>query len=108
MKIIVSNFNIKSQKAKTWDFSFKFLYKSKKIQYFYKDNPLKYKQEMTAFGKWTRDNLIDLGPTFIKLGQVLSTRKDVFSNEFILELERLQDDVKPMTNDEINNVLNTE
>lgn len=103
-------FNLKSQKAKIWDFSFKFILKNKKIQTFhhYRKDITKYNQDMSNFGKWTHDYLIDLGPTFIKLGQVLSTRKDIFSKEFILELEKLQDDVMPMNSDEINLVLNNE
>lgn len=36
-----------------------------------------------------------LGPTFIKLGQILSTRADLLSPEWITELERLQSDVAP-------------
>src|SRR4051812_1874907 len=35
--------------------------------------------------------LASLGPTFIKLGQILSMRKDLFSNEWIEALETLQD-----------------
>ncbi len=37
-----------------------------------------------------RRALEELGPTFIKLGQVLSTRVDLFSSEWIEEFERLQ------------------
>ncbi len=39
--------------------------------------------------------LEELGPTFIKLGQILSTRPDLISPEYITELERLQDRVAP-------------
>jgi ubiquinone biosynthesis protein len=38
----------------------------------------------------------ELGPTFIKIGQLLSNRTDVLPNELIRELSRLQDEVQPI------------
>jgi ubiquinone biosynthesis protein len=43
-----------------------------------------------------RQALEDLGPSFIKLGQVLATRVDVFPAEWITEFERLQSEVPPV------------
>jgi ubiquinone biosynthesis protein len=41
--------------------------------------------------------LMDLGPCFIKLGQIASTRKDVLPPALVDELSRLQDDVEPIS-----------
>jgi ubiquinone biosynthesis protein len=38
----------------------------------------------------------ELGPTFVKLGQLLSTRSDLFSEATIDELKKLQDNVQPL------------
>jgi len=45
--------------------------------------------------------LEDLGPTFIKLGQILSTRPDIISKEYVKEFSKLQDDVNPIPFDKI-------
>ncbi len=39
--------------------------------------------------------LEELGPTFIKFGQILSLRRDILSEEFVQELQKLQDRVPP-------------
>ena len=43
-----------------------------------------------------KDTLAELGPTFIKLGQILSSRPDILPADFILELSSLQDRAAPM------------
>jgi predicted unusual protein kinase regulating ubiquinone biosynthesis (AarF/ABC1/UbiB family) len=42
---------------------------------------------------WLREALIDLGPTFIKIGQALGTRADLLPLEYVKELQKLQDQV---------------
>lgn len=48
----------------------------------------------SKFGQKLRSLFEDLGPVFVKFGQLLSTRRDIFPENIILELEKLQDDVK--------------
>ena len=48
-----------------------------------------------------RAALEELGPTFAKLGQILSTRPDLLPPAFVSELEKLQDDVPPLTEAEV-------
>lgn len=43
-----------------------------------------------------REALEELGPTFVKLGQILSTRSDLLPEPFIEELRKLQDSVLPV------------
>lgn len=43
--------------------------------------------------------LEDLGPTYIKIGQILSTRKDIFDDDVIGELSKLRDNVEMFDND---------
>ena len=54
------------------------------------------------------DSLLTLGPTFIKLGQLLSTRPDILPPEYIDEFEQLQDSVPPAPWSEAKDVLEAE
>lgn len=48
-----------------------------------------------------RAALQGLGPTFIKLGQIASTRRDMIPEEIASELEKLQDNVQPFSYEEV-------
>ncbi len=50
----------------------------------------------------------ELGPTYIKFGQILSTRPDLIPVEFIDELSKLQDDVAPFGFSEVSDVIESE
>ncbi|MGI6657259.1 MAG: ABC1 kinase family protein [Desulfobulbus sp.] len=50
----------------------------------------------------------ELGPTFIKLGQLLSSRPDLVPAEFSVELAKLQDDIPPVGEDEIRAIFQEE
>src|SRR5690349_21261461 len=43
--------------------------------------------------RWLRDHLVALGPTFIKIGQALSTRVDLLPRTYVDEMAELQDKI---------------
>ena len=57
-------------------------------------------RQLERQGAWLRDNIIGLGPTFIKIGQALGTRADLLPLAYIKELSTLQDRVPPFPNEE--------
>ncbi|HEY9422764.1 MAG TPA: AarF/UbiB family protein, partial [Thermoanaerobaculia bacterium] len=57
--------------------------------------------------KLTRD-LESMGPTFIKLGQLLSTRTDLLPGPYLDALARLQDRVEPFSYNEVEEIVSTE
>src|SRR5881396_3570027 len=62
----------------------------------------------TARGQHLRDMLDELGPTFVKFGQLLSTRPDIVPPDIIAELRALQDDVRPFPFAEVERVVREE
>src|SRR5688500_996273 len=53
--------------------------------------------------RWRRlaEAMEELGPTFVKLGQIMSTRLDLLPPDAIVELKKLQHEVKPVSFEEI-------
>lgn len=49
--------------------------------------------------------LIELGPTYIKLGQMMSTRPDIVPPEFVSELNQLQDTVPPFSSEQSRRII---
>lgn len=80
-----------NRKFETWKFATKFLWKNATVK------------DKSVLGRWTKGELLELGPTFVKLGQIASTRGDLYPPEFTKELESLQDNVPPVEFDTIVN-----
>lgn len=54
------------------------------------------------------DDLEALGPTFIKLGQLLSTRADLLPLDYLKALSRLQDEVEPFSPEQVEHIITEE
>jgi ubiquinone biosynthesis protein len=65
-------------------------------------------QNLPALGRHLREMLDELGPTFVKFGQLLSTRPDIVPPEILSELRLLQDSVSPVPYAEIERVVEEE
>lgn len=56
--------------------------------------------------KGLKDSIIALGASFVKLAQVLATRSDFFSQDYLDELRKLHDSLPPMEKGDFDNVYN--
>lgn len=54
---------------------------------------------------WIRESLLELGPTFIKVGQLFSTRADLFPTEYVEELSKLQDKVPAFSFEQVREII---
>ena len=64
--------------------------------------------DLAAKARAFRERLVELGPAYIKLGQVLSTRPDLLPKPYIDELEHLQDEVPPMPFEQVERTIEEE
>ena len=64
--------------------------------------------DVKAKAKAFKERLVELGPAYIKLGQILSTRPDLLPRPYIDELTHLQDDVPPMPYEDVENTVEQE
>src|SRR4051812_35269958 len=62
----------------------------------------------SARGRHLRAMLDELGPTFVKFGQLLSTRPDVVPPDIVAELRGLQDDASPIPFEQVRDVVEAE
>ena len=58
--------------------------------------------------KQLADDLEEMGPTYVKLGQVLASRPDLLPEAYTKSLARLQDDVKPFPFEEVRAIVEEE
>ncbi|GAB2228797.1 hypothetical protein Droror1_Dr00022928 [Drosera rotundifolia] len=91
------NYNSVQRSIDVWSFVIslrvRVLFDNAKWAYFggFSEDNQKNRRKKTA--AWLRERVLQLGPTFIKLGQLSSTRSDLFPREFVDELAKLQDRV---------------
>lgn len=64
--------------------------------------------QQRTLGERVRNFLEELGPSFIKLGQLASTRPDLFPVEVVRELEKLQDSVPPFAYSDVERIIEEE
>ncbi len=87
---------MKKKKLKDAYVVLKILTKNALLQIFSPIPFVKKKKDTKSQGRRIRKSLENLGTTYIKLGQMLSTRYDLFPKDILEELSKLQDDVPPL------------
>lgn len=103
------NYSINRRRFDIWRFVLLLLLKltlnGKKWSYIggYTEEKFTARRKKQAF--WIRESLLELGPTFIKVGQLFSTRADLFPSEYVEELSKLQDQVPAFTYEQVEKII---
>ncbi|BAZ45217.1 ABC-1 domain-containing protein [Chondrocystis sp. NIES-4102] len=90
-------YSVNRRRLDIWVFVLSFLFKiwrnNRKWTYLNGFTESKLAARRKAQAIWIRESFLELGPTFIKVGQLFSTRADLFPAEYVEELTKLQDRV---------------
>jgi predicted unusual protein kinase regulating ubiquinone biosynthesis (AarF/ABC1/UbiB family) len=103
------NYSVNRRRLDIWRFVLQLLLKlnlnGKKWSYVggYSEEKLAARRQQQAV--WIRESLLELGPTFIKVGQLFSTRADLFPSEYVEELSKLQDQVPAFTYEQVEKII---
>ncbi len=87
-----------------------YMEENKRFGFLKKLVPKSYYNEAMHLSKWEKMRMVcvELGPTFVKFGQILSNRPDLLPAQLITELEKLQDNVPPFPGEQAIQVVETE
>jgi predicted unusual protein kinase regulating ubiquinone biosynthesis (AarF/ABC1/UbiB family) len=103
------NYSINRRRFDIWRFVLLLLYKlwlnGKKWSYKGGHTEEQIAKRRKAQATWIRESLLELGPTFIKAGQLFSTRADLFPAEYVEELSKLQDQVPAFTYEQVASII---
>lgn len=96
--------------AEVWKFALKCVVRSLKPRSMRKKGASdeEIEQAQIEAATFIRDGLVELGPTFVKLGQVISTRSDILPKAFIDVLKTLQDDVPAFSGERAKEIVSAE
>ncbi|BBD60929.1 ABC-1 domain-containing protein [Nostoc sp. HK-01] len=106
------NYSSKRRFVDIWSFVLTFMFKlwryNKSWSYPGGVTEAKQAARRKAQAIWVRNTLLDLGPTFIKVGQLFSTRADIFPSEYVEELSKLQDKVPAFSYEQVETIIEQE
>ena len=87
-----------------------YIEQNKRLTFYQRFIPKASRIRAAKYNKWERMRMVceELGPTFVKFGQILSNRPDLVPLELTLELEKLQDHVPPLPEEVAKEVVENE